>query len=208
MKLYYSPGASSLACHIVLQELGVNYDLIKVDLKHKLTQSQDNYWNINPKGSVPALELEDGTMLTECVAIMKYLADSKPELKLNYPEGDFKRYRMDEVLNYIATEIHLTYRPMVYANRLFPEGDSSTTLKNFVKEAVIKRIGYLDRVLDDQVFLFCDEFTIADAYFFTTLSWAKLSRMSFKDFKNIGDYFDRVKDMDSVRVAMDKEKGK
>ena len=206
MKLYFSPGTSSLACHIILKELNLDCELISVDLRTKETSAKEDYFTINPKFSIPYLIMKNGEGLSECQVILKYLADLFPESKLSYPMGSNNRLRLDEVLNYIAMEIHMNYRPLTYLNNASSNDESISEVRAFVKGILTKKIKYLDNLLDGNSFLSGENFTIADAYFYTTLTWAKLSRISFESFKNINEYFLRIKVRDSLKQAIESEK--
>lgn len=166
MKLYYSPGACSLSPHIVLLELGLPFSMEKVDLKSKKTEKGVDYLTINSKGSVPALQLDDGPVLTEGPAIVQFLADQKPDSGLAPRAGTFERYRLMEILNYITSEVHKNFTP------LFNPGTSPDWKKAAV-EALGKKFDWLSGHLGDRKYLLGDKFTVADAYLFTVLSWTK-----------------------------------
>ncbi len=166
MKLYYSPGACSLASHIALQELGLPFDTEKVDLRAKTTASGADYKAINPKGAVPALQMEDGDILTEGAVILQYVSDRKPETKLLGAAGTKERYRAQEWLNYVASEVHKTFSPLFY-----PTTPDEQKMK--VKETLGARFAFITSKLGDKKFLMGDDFTAPDAYLFTMLTWAK-----------------------------------
>lgn len=142
MRLYFSPGTSSLACHIILKELDIDCDLVSVNLRTKETSSQEDYSKINPKLAMPYLLLNNGEGISECQVILKYLADLHPESKLAFPSGSMDRLRMDEVLNYIAMEIHMNYRPLTYLNHASSNEESVLQLKDYVKAILSKKIIY------------------------------------------------------------------
>ncbi len=164
MKLYYSPGACSLSPHIVLRELGIPVELVKVDLASKKEADGTDYRTRNPKGYVPALQLDNGELLTEGVAIVQYLADRMPEKNLAPANGTLERYRLQEMLNFISTEIHKSFSPL-FDPKAVPEW----------KQAVTKRLAdcfdLLTKNLDGKDYLFGKQFTVADAYLFTVLNW-------------------------------------
>ena len=112
MKLYFAPGACSLSPHIVANEAGIPLDLVKVDMKSKTIAREGDFWDVNPKGYVPALELDDGEVLTEGPAIVQYLADRAPDAALAPANGTFERVRLQETLNYLTSEIHKSYSPL------------------------------------------------------------------------------------------------
>jgi glutathione S-transferase len=164
MKLYYSPGACSLAPHIALSESGLDYAAVKVDLgKHQLADGTD-YYTINPNGYVPLLETDDGTRLAEVAVILQYIADRKPGT-LAPAFGSMERYRLMEWLNFIATEIHKQFGPL---------WDPSTpdATKERQRATLAKRFDYVSKTLSVQPYLAGDKFSIADAYLFTVANWA------------------------------------
>src|SRR5690349_10969886 len=140
MKLYYSPGACSLAPHIVAREAGIDVDLVKVDTKTKTVEAEGDFWAVNPKGYVPALELDDGAILTEVSAVLQYLADRKPGSTLVPKAGSMERYRLLELLGYIATEIHKGYGPLWYPTT--PE-----EVKEATRASLKKRYAYIEGLL-------------------------------------------------------------
>ena len=164
MKLYFSPGACSLSPHIVLRELGLPFETVQVDLKTKRTGDGSDFWKINPKGYVPTLQLDDGSILTEGPAIVQYLADRKPDAGLAPANGSFARYRLQEWLNFISTELHKQFSPLF--NSASPDS---------VKAAQLKRLGerfdYLAQTLGQQDWLLAGGYSVADAYLFTVLGW-------------------------------------
>jgi glutathione S-transferase len=164
MKLYYAPGACSLAPHIALSEAGLSYDAIKVDLrKHQLADGTD-YTTINPKGYVPLLETDDGTRLSEVAVLLQYIADRKPGT-LAPAFGTLERYRVMEWLNFIATEIHKQFGPL-----WDPTTPDATKEKQ--RATLAKRFDYVAKTLSVQPYLTGDAFTIADAYLFTVVNWS------------------------------------
>ena len=195
MKLYYSPGACSLSPHIVAREAGIAIELEKVDLgKHK-TEKGDDYMTINPKGYVPALRLDDGSVLTEGPAIVQYLADQKPATKLAPAAGTIDRYRLQEWLNFIGTELHKNFGP------LFNPATTDAG-KEAAKATITKRIGYLNEQLAKKQFLMGDTFTAADAYAFTILNWANFVGMDLKAFPNVAAYSGRIAARPKVQEAL------
>ena len=195
MKLYYSPGACSLSPHIVAREAGIAIELEKVDLgKHK-TEKGDDYMAINPKGYVPALKLDDGSILTEGPAIVQYLADQKPATKLAPAAGTMDRYRLQEALAFIGTELHKNFGPLF--NPATPDA-----VKETAKANITKRLGNLNDQIGKKQYLLGDTFTVADAYAFTILNWANFVRMDLKPFANIGTYMARVGARPKVQEAL------
>lgn len=194
MKLYFSPGACSLSPHIVARELGIDIELEKVDMRAKTTASGRNYLEINPKGYVPAIELDDGQVLTEGPAIVQYLADLQPDAKLVPAAGTLERYRVQEMLGYINSELHKTYSPLF----------SPTTTPELREDRVAylhKRYAVIEKALDDKPYLFGETFTVADAYLFTVTSWAKPAKVDLSQFPNLGAFQRRVAERKSVQEA-------
>src|SRR5277367_4560727 len=185
MKLYYSPGACSLSPHIVAVEAGIPVELEKVDLaKHKTEGGQD-YLTINPKGYIPALRLDDGSILTEGPAIVQYLADQKPATGLAPAAGTIDRYRLQEWLTFIGTELHKRF------GALFNKA-SSDDAKQTAKGNITKRLSYLNDQLADRQFLLGGNFTVADAYAFTIVNWTNFVGIDLKPYPNVAAYRARV----------------
>ncbi len=192
MKLYLSPGACSLADHIALHEAGLAFEHVKVDLRARRTAAGDDYTQINPKGYVPALVLDDGEVLTENVAILHWIADRIPSLM---PEGPMGRHRLLEMLAFITAEIHKQFKPMFMPN-------STEIEKATARDTITKRLGFLaDRLKGD--YLFGDSFTVADAYLFVMLMWATKNGITLPG--GLGAYAARVKERPSVRLALKDE---
>jgi glutathione S-transferase len=194
MKLYYSPGACSLAPHIVARAAGLDVTLVRVDGLTKRTEHGDDFWQINPKGYVPALELDDGTLLTEGPVISQYLADRAPDAKLVPAAGTIERYHLAETLGYINSEIHKTYSP------LFRPGTPDAT-KEERKAYLAKRYALLEAKLAKQPFIAGDTFSIADAYLFTVTSWAPAVKVDLSAFPNLLAYQARIAERPEVRAA-------
>jgi glutathione S-transferase len=198
MKLYYSPGACSLSPHIVASEAGIPIELEKVDLaKHKTEGGQD-YLTINPKGYVPALRLDDGSLLTEGPAIVQYLADQKPATGLAPAAGTIDRYRLQEWLTFIGTELHKSF------GALFNPA-SSDDAKTTSKAAITKRLVYLNDQLANKQFLLGSNFTVADAYAFTIVNWTNFVGIDLKPYPNIVAYMSRVGGRPKVHEALKAE---
>jgi glutathione S-transferase len=195
MKLYYSPGACSLSPHIILKELGLPYQLIKVDLRAKTTETGANFLAINPKGQIPTLELDSGEMLSEGVAIVQYLADLAPEKGL-MPITGMARYRQLEWLNFISSELHKGFSPL-FNPGMNDEGKqmARTNLQNKFKT--------LEGALGAGNFLMGSSFTLADAYLFTVLSWANYAKVELPVY--LQDYLKRVALRPAVQAALSAE---
>ena len=195
MKLYYSPGACSLSPHIVAHELGLPLTLIKVDTKVKRTETGGDFWQINPKGYVPALELDSGEVLTEGPAIVQYLADQKPGSGIAPPNGTLARSRLQEMLGYINSEIHKSYSPLFRA-----ETPEETRVER--KAYLHKRYALLDGILAKQPWLLGDTFTAADAYLFVVTRWAKGAGVDLSAFPALNAFQERVAARPAVQAAM------
>ena len=195
MKLYYSPGACSLSPHIVARELGLDITLDKVDLKKRRTQSGEDYLQINPKGYVPALELDNGQVLTEGTAIVQYLADRHTGAKLAPANGTIERARLQEMLGYISTELHKSYSPLF--NPATPE-----PVREERKAYLRKRYALLEQTLTQQPHLLGDDFTVADAYLFTVTNWAGGVDLDLSEFPALQAFQQRVGQRPAVQAAL------
>jgi glutathione S-transferase len=185
MKLYYSPGSSSLAPHIALREAGLAFDLERVSLKTKKTASDADYLRVNPKGYVPALQFEDGSVLTEVPAIMLWVGDQVPEKRLTPSPGTMERYHLIEWLNFIGTELHKNFGTLFDANA----PDAS---KAFSRGRLEKRLDYLNKSLGGALFLVGEHFTVADAYLFTVLGWGRFVDVDLARWPHLSSYAGRI----------------
>lgn len=165
MKLYYTPGACSLAPHIALREAGATFDLVKVDLATKKVEDGSSFEAVNPKGYVPALRLDSGDVLTENVSLLQYIGDINPGTQLMPTAGSVERYRVTEWLAFISTELHKSFSPLFVPT-------STDDMKKYARGNVSRRLGWLDGALGSRKFLTGDQFTVADSYLFVMLSWA------------------------------------
>ena len=198
MKLYYYPGACSMAPHIVLREAGYTFDLDKVDLVNKRTASGEDYSKVNPKGYVPAVKLDDGQVLTEVAVILQYLADQKPQSGLAPKAGTMERYRLMEWLNFVATEIHKTLGALFNPN-ITPEWkENQITLFG-------RRCDILTRNLGGKQYLMGDKFSLADAYLFTILNWSNFLNVDMSKWPELKGYMARVAARPAVKEAMKAE---
>lgn len=197
MKLYFSPGTCSLSPHIALRETGQSFDLVQVDTKTKKTKAGDDFLAVNPKGMVPVLVLDNGEVLTEGPAIVQYIADKKPSA-LMPSAGNAERYRVLEWLNYITAEIHKAFTPLFKPDT--PEG-----YRTISKNNLATRFGYLDGKLAGKKFLTGDNFTVADAYLFTVVSWSKFQDIDVATWPNLKAFMDRVAARPKVQEAMQAE---
>lgn len=199
MKLYFTPGACSLSPHIVLREAGIDADLEQVDLKSKKTKSGADYTAVNPKGQVPTLVLDNGQTLTEGPAIVQYLADQKPDSRLAPRNGTFERYRLQEWLNFITSELHKSF------GALFQPAVPDD-YKRIAKETISNRFAFVDRHLGKAgPFLLGSDFTVADAYLFVMATWAGYLKIDLSQWSNLKAFADRVAARPKVHEAMREE---
>jgi glutathione S-transferase len=198
MKLYYSPGACSLSPHIVLREAGLAFTLEKTDLKTKKTAGGVDYWSINSKGAVPALQLDDGRVLTEGPAIVQYIADQKPDSGLAPRFGTFERYQLMEMLNYIGSELHPGFHP------LFTPSASPET-KAAAVESLGKKFDWLAKRIPGGKYLLGDVFTAADAYLFAVLRWTDFAKIDRAKWPPLAAYFELVGRRPKVQEALKAE---
>ncbi len=197
MKLYYAPGACSMAPHIVLREAGLKFELDKVDLAAKKTESGEDFLAVNPKGYVPALKLDDGTVMTEVSVICQYIADLRPRRGLAPKPKTPERYKLMEWLNFISTEIHKGLSDF-YNPKLTPEWREAKL------ERLAKRLDYLDRALGANQHLM-GEFSVADAYLFTVLNWTGRLQVDLSKWPNIQAFKARIAERPAVKKAMKAE---
>jgi len=198
MKLFYSPGACSLSPHIVLREAGLPFEPVLASTKtHKLQDGTD-YYTINPKGYVPLLELDDGQRLTEGPAIVQYLADRVPEKKLAPANGTMARYRLQEWLNFITSELHKGIGGMF--NPAMPE-----EAKALMRARATDRLKWVDNQLAGKPYLMGDDFSVADAYLFTVARWSKLVGIDISGMTELTAYLERVAARPAVQAAMKAE---
>ncbi|WP_374427625.1 glutathione transferase GstA [Ideonella dechloratans] len=198
MKLYYKPGACSLASHIALEEAGLPYQTEAVDLKTKVTASGQDYWQINPKGYVPALRLHSGELLTEGPAILQYVADQAPAAALAPAAGTVARYQLQAWLTFIGTELHRSCTAFFHPQA----GDD---WKAIARATLERRLSYVDGQLQGRSFLMGEDFTVADAYLFTVLSWMKPIGMDLSGWPQIVAFQARVAARPAVQAALKAE---
>ena len=198
MKLYYAPGACSLAPHIVLNEAGLPFTLVKADLKaHRLEDGSD-YYQTSSKGQVPVLELDDGERLTEGPAITQYLADQVPEKKLAPANGTMARYRLQEWLNFVTSELHKGIGGMF--NPLMPD-DGKAVLRARASD----KLKWVDQQLEGKQYLMGDAFSIADAYLFTVTNWTAHTGIDISGLKNLGAFQARMSARPAVQATLKAE---
>ena len=198
MKLFYTPGACSLAPHIAIREGGLQADLAKVDLGKKLLEDGSDYRAVNPKGYVPALALDDGSLLTEAAALLQYLADKAPAGKLR-PERDTPAYYTYlEWLTFVSSEMHKGFGPLW-------KPDTPAEVRTATIARLNERFGWLDRHLADRPYLNGGSFTAADAYLFTVLSWAPMLKVDLAAYPNVTAFVARMRDRPAVQAALSEE---
>ena len=197
MKLYYSPGACSLSPHIALREAGIPVELVKADLQSKNLATGGSLNDVNPKGYVPALVLDDGQLLTEGPAIVQYIADQKPDSGLAPKAGTMERYRLQEMLNFISSEIHKNFSPLF--RKAVPEWQQSA------KDNLTKRFDFLAAHLGGKDYLFGPQFTVADGYLFTTLNWTNFVGFDMGKWPVLQAYMARVAARPKVQEALKAE---
>jgi glutathione S-transferase len=198
MKLFYAPGACSMAVHIALNEVGRDYDLEKVDLAAKTTESGDNYLDINSKGYVPCMQLDNGEYLTEVQALLQYIADNNPDANLLPGLDDTARYRVLESMNYISTELHKNFGPMF-------NPASSDEQRQAAQDLVTMRLGLIDELLASGQHIAGEQFSIADAYLTTVLGWTQFVKMDLSPWPNIAAYVGRVMARPAIQKTLKEE---
>src|SRR3954449_10201832 len=198
MKLYYTPAACSLAPHIVAREAGLKLEIEKVDLPGKKTETGADFSKINPKGYVPALGLDNGEVLTEVATLVQYLADQAPQSGLAPASGTMERYRLQEWLTFVSTEIHKGFGPLW-------KPDTPEAMRDIVKANLAKRFAYLDQRLASRPFLTGERFTAADPYLFTVVNWTNFHNIDLKPYPNLAGFMQRVAARPAVQQALQAE---
>ena len=198
MKLYYSPGACSLSPHIALHEAGLQHELVKVDLRAKKLENGDDYLKVNPKGQVPALVLDSGEIVTEGPVIVQMIADKIPAKNLAPERNSAERYRLQEWLNYISTELHKSIGPMF-------NPALSDDAKAFFKDRAMGKFRYVDGKLAGHDYLMGKQFTGADAYLYVMLRWAEAIKLDLSGLSNLLAYKDRLAARPMVQQALIEE---
>ena len=196
MKLFYFPGACSLSPHIVLREVGAKFDLVKVDLAAKKTDAGEDFLRVNPRGYVPALQLDDGSVIVEGPAIVQYLADRNPSAGLAPGPADRKRYDLQSWLTFIGTEVHKQFSPLFNPN-------SAEAQKAASVQALKGRFAYLEKELGTRPYLMGDTYTVADAYLFVVLSWAAYVKLELSP--TLQAYQGRIAARPAVQAALKAE---
>jgi glutathione S-transferase len=195
MKLYYAPGACSQAPHIAAREAGLGIDLAKVEFPSKRTADGEDLYAVNPKGAVPALRLDDGSVLTENAVILQYLADRAPGSELALPAEGIERYRLLEWLNFIATELHKGFGPLW--NPATPEA-----FKDATREALGTKFDYLQEKIGDGPYILGERFSILDAYAFAVLGWTRIHAIDIGRWPGLAAYLQRIAERPAVRETL------
>ena len=198
MKLYYTTGACSLASFITLEELGLPFQAVRVNLKDKTLADGGDYRKVNPKGYVPTLVRDDGEVLTENSALLGYLGELDPKHVLIPPPGTLGNYRVREWLSFVNGELHKNVGPLFFPN--IPEA-----VVAMARERIDQRLKYIESVLGQHSYLTGDQFTVADAYLFVVLSWFPHVKMDLAKYPNVKNYYDRIKVRPAVTRALTKE---
>ncbi|HEX8570103.1 MAG TPA: glutathione transferase GstA [Caulobacteraceae bacterium] len=198
MKLYYAPGACSLAPHIAAREAGVPLELAQVSFPKKNVEGEGSFYDINPKGAVPALRLDDGSVLTENAVLLQYIAEQAPQSDLLPPAGSSERWRLLELVNFIATEVHKGFGPL-WNPAVTPEVREATV------QTLGKRFDFLQTQLGDKPYLTGERFTIADAYAFAILSWTRVHKIDLGPWAGLQAYLQRVAARPAVQEALKAE---
>ena len=198
MKLYYSNGACSLSPHIVLRESGLPFTLVRANTKTHALDDGTDYYTINPKGSVPLLELDNGERLSEGPAIVQYIADQAPDKKLAPANGSFERYRAQEWLNFITSELHKGYSPLFRPT-------TPDEYKTIARDNLMKKYEFVDASLAGKQYLMGDSFSVPDAYLFTVTNWAKHVGLDLSKFANVGAFMERMAARPAVQAALEAE---
>ncbi|HMM54169.1 MAG TPA: glutathione transferase GstA [Candidatus Desulfobacillus sp.] len=198
MKLYYSPGACSLSPHIALCEAGIKCELVKTDLHSKKTADGSDFRQVNPKGYVPALVLDDGQVLSEGPVIVQYIADLVPQKKLAPVNGTMERLRLQEWLNFISSEIHKSFSPLF-------NPQASEDWKAGARALLTRRFEIPAKALEGRSYLLGEDFSVADCYLFTTLSWAAHVKVDLSPWPALGAYLQRVAARPAVQQALREE---
>lgn len=198
MKLYYAPAASSLAPHIALLEAGLKFSLVKVDLKTKLLSDGTDFKEINPLGYVPALQLKNGEVLTECTAILQYIADQSSARNLAPVNGSFARYKLQSLLNFIATELHKNFSP------LFDPTSVDAAKQNAIHK-LQQRFGAIETMLGKAAYLSGEQFTLADIYLFNVCLWARLVKFDLTPYPSLQTYLEQIAQRPAVKQALQEE---
>jgi len=199
MKLYYKPGACSLASHIALHEIGAEFDIDQVDTQAQKTEAGGDFGDINPKGVVPVLKLDNGEILTEGAAILQYIAEQNPSAGLAANAGTMERARVQEHLTYISSELHKSFGPLFSSSATDEQKDAA-------RKTVGKKLDYVNSILSDgRQYLVDNRFTVADAYLFVVANWSNFTDIDLSKWSHVADFVKRVSSREKVQLAMKAE---
>lgn len=199
MKLFYKPGACSLASHIVLLEVGATFESVEVDTDAGRTKQGEDYSKVNPKGYVPALQLNSGDVLTEGAAVLQYIADQYPQSGLAPASGTMARVRMQEYLNYVSSELHKAFGP-------FFSSSANDEDKKQAGGNVADKLDYVESLFSDgRAYLLGEDFSVADAYLFVTSNWSNFVGIDLSNWPNVAAFVDRVANRPASQAAMEAE---
>ncbi len=194
LTLYYSPGACSQAPHILMHEIGLEHDAKRIDLRAKTLEDGSDYLQVNPKGAVPALQLESGEVLTENAVILQYIGDRTAWPEVLPPLGSFRRYRVLELVNFITTELHKRFAFLF-------DPEASDEFKQFVKRGLARKLDWIDGRLGDGPFLMGEDFTLPDAYLFVISRWTD-KMIGLDQWSNLRAFYERMQQRESVRNVL------
>ncbi len=199
MKLYYSPGACSLAVHIVAREASLAIELVRVDIPTHKTETGEDYFKINPRGYVPTLEI-DGELHTEVAALVQYLADQAPQSQLLPAAGTMERFRVQQWLAFVSSELHRTFSPWLL------QAETAASTKQAAHDKLRRRFAELDALLAARPYLTGETFTVADAYAFTIVNWSNFLKIDLAPYPNLSAFMARVAARPKVREALEAER--
>jgi glutathione S-transferase len=202
MKLYYTPGVCSMSPHIILREAGLPFQAVKTDIRAKTTEGGGDFWKTSPLGYVPALELDDGTVLTEGPAIVQYVADQVPGKRLAPPNGTLERYKMQSWLNMVSSELHKGFSPIL-SPAIAPK--LSEEAKQVFRDRLAQRFKMVDAHLARNAYLMGNDFTCPDAYLFTVLRWTVPTKIDLAPYPNLLGFMKQVEARPAVQAAMGAE---
>jgi len=204
LKLYFSPGACCMSCHIVLEELQIPFELVYVGKKAD-PELKKLYLKLNPLGAVPAIVLEDGRILTQNIAILEYLADQKPELALLGQPGSYERAETMRWLSLVATDLHKSFSPLFRLALISSNKEAQADIKKWSFDSIDKYLTIINDHLKDKTTLSMEKFTIADAYLFTVYQWASSVSLPTEKYTDLNRYSDTIARRQSVKQAIDRE---
>jgi glutathione S-transferase len=197
MKLYYATGTCSFAPHVALREADLPFTLVRYDMKRAQLDGGGSLEDVNEKGYVPVLELDDGERLTEVAAVLQYIADQRPASGLAPANGTLARYRLQEWLNFLGTEIHKAYWPLFH--------DGAEIENKNATERLVRRFGWVEKKLGSRPFLMGETFTVADAYLLTLLNWTRAAKIDMAQWPQLKEYWSRLRKRPSVVAALEAE---